>query len=166
MKRTLAKKNGKRGFTLVEVIVVLVILAILAAIAIPALTGYIDKANNRALISDARSVRVALQTLVSEEYGEGRTFVNITDGRNGSDLLGNALSPSPGVISNPPYSNTIANYLGNLVGNDYSSSNADGLITGIRVTGNKVTEVTLQKGDKKVIYGGTGNEGKYKIENA
>lgn len=40
----MAKKNSKRGFTLVELIVVLVILAILAALLIPALTGYIDKA--------------------------------------------------------------------------------------------------------------------------
>lgn len=40
----MAKKNSKRGFTLVELIVVLVILAILAALLIPALTRYIDKA--------------------------------------------------------------------------------------------------------------------------
>lgn len=38
----MAKKNTKRGFTLVELIVVLVILAILAALLIPALTGYIE----------------------------------------------------------------------------------------------------------------------------
>ena len=36
----MAKKNTKRGFTLVELIVVLVILAVLAALLIPALTGY------------------------------------------------------------------------------------------------------------------------------
>lgn len=35
----MAKKNSKRGFTLVELIVVLVILAILATLLIPALTG-------------------------------------------------------------------------------------------------------------------------------
>ena len=43
----MAKKNTKRGFTLVELIVVLVILAVLAALLIPALTGYIDKARKR-----------------------------------------------------------------------------------------------------------------------
>ena len=37
----MAKKNTKRGFTLVELIVVLVILAVLAALLIPALTGYL-----------------------------------------------------------------------------------------------------------------------------
>jgi type IV pilus assembly protein PilA len=67
------KRNRKKGFTLVEVIVVLVILAILAAIAIPALTGYIDKANEKAVISQTRSSVVAAQTIVSDGYGEGET---------------------------------------------------------------------------------------------
>jgi prepilin-type N-terminal cleavage/methylation domain-containing protein len=67
-------KSTRSGFTLVEVIVVLVILAILAAIAIPALTGYIDKARDKALISDARTIKVALQTILSEQYGEGNVI--------------------------------------------------------------------------------------------
>jgi type IV pilus assembly protein PilA len=68
------KKNRKKGFTLVEVIVVLVILAILAAIAIPALTGYIDKANEKAVISQTRTAVIAVQTLVSEGYGSNKNI--------------------------------------------------------------------------------------------
>ena len=60
---------NKKGFTLVEVIVVLVILAILIAIAVPALTGYIDKANAKATISEARRVQEAIQSVLSEAYG-------------------------------------------------------------------------------------------------
>ena len=44
------KMKNQKGFTLVELIVVLVILAILAALLVPALTGYIDKANNEKII--------------------------------------------------------------------------------------------------------------------
>jgi prepilin-type N-terminal cleavage/methylation domain-containing protein len=61
----------RAGFTLVEVIVVLVILAILAAIAIPALTGYIDKAHEKALISQARASAEAIQTWASEHFANG-----------------------------------------------------------------------------------------------
>ena len=64
----------KKGFTLVELIVVLVILAILAALLIPALTGYIDKANEEKLQATTRQVVVAAQTVVSEAYAESEKF--------------------------------------------------------------------------------------------
>lgn len=66
------KLKDRKGFTLVELIVVLVILAILAALLIPALTGYIDKANKEKVISEARMVLMAAQTEISEEYGNGK----------------------------------------------------------------------------------------------
>lgn len=63
--------KNKKGFTLVELIVVLVILAILAALLVPALTGYIDKAKEQSIIAETRSVVIAAQTIVSEDYGQG-----------------------------------------------------------------------------------------------
>lgn len=65
------KKNRKKGFTLVELIVVLVILAILAALLIPALTGYIDKAKEKQITAETRSCVMAAQTLGDEEYAKG-----------------------------------------------------------------------------------------------
>ncbi len=64
------KKNGNKGFTLVELIVVLVILAILAALLIPALTGYIDKARQKQIIAETRQAVMAAQTLVDEAYAK------------------------------------------------------------------------------------------------
>lgn len=64
------KLKDKKGFTLVELIVVLVILAILAALLIPALTGYIDKANKQKIVSETRMVVMAAQTELSEAYGK------------------------------------------------------------------------------------------------
>ena len=64
------KMKNQKGFTLVELIVVLVILAILAAMLVPALTGYIDKANKQKIVATTRQVVMAAQTEVSEAYGK------------------------------------------------------------------------------------------------
>lgn len=75
------RNKKKKGFTLVELIVVLVILAILAALLIPALTGYIDNANEKKVTAEARTALMACQTVVSDVYG--------TTGKapTGADLL-------------------------------------------------------------------------------
>ena len=65
------KMKNKKGFTLVELIVVLVILAILATLLIPAMTGYIDKAREQSMITEASMVLTAAQATVSEAYGTG-----------------------------------------------------------------------------------------------
>lgn len=70
----MAKKNTKRGFTLVELIVVLVILAILAALLIPALTGYIDKAKKSQVVAETRMLTQAVQTEMSTIYGLNNSF--------------------------------------------------------------------------------------------
>ena len=64
----MGRNNHKRGFTLVELIVVLVILAVLAALLVPSLTGYIDKARKKAVITEARDVWTASQAALSECY--------------------------------------------------------------------------------------------------
>ena len=68
------KLKDRKGFTLVELIVVLVILAILAALLIPALTGYIEKANKDKVVAECRQVVVAAQTVASESYGQNKTI--------------------------------------------------------------------------------------------
>lgn len=70
----MAKKNAKRGFTLVELIVVLVILAILAALLIPALTGYIDKARKSQVVAETRMLTQAVQTEMSTVYALNEEF--------------------------------------------------------------------------------------------
>ena len=75
------KMKNKKGFTLVELIVVLVILATLAALLVPALTGYIDKANKQKVIATTRQVVMAAQTTVSEAYGKNGG-AKLTEGNN------------------------------------------------------------------------------------
>lgn len=52
----LIRKDKKKGFTLVELIVVIAILATLALILVPAITGYVSKANKSKNEANARSV--------------------------------------------------------------------------------------------------------------
>ena len=65
-----ARKNKKKGFTLIEVIVVIVIIAILAAIAVPSLTRYIGSAEKRAVQATAHNIQVVLQAEKAERYDE------------------------------------------------------------------------------------------------
>ena len=74
MKKLWEKKNSKKGFTLVELIVVLVILAILAAIMVPSLIGWIDKAKEKQAVLEARNVYLATQTVVFERQAHGTTL--------------------------------------------------------------------------------------------
>lgn len=61
-------RKDRGGFTLVEMIVVLVIIAILASLMLGALNGYIDKAKEKEVIADCRSVVLAASTVGSEIY--------------------------------------------------------------------------------------------------
>ena len=78
----MAKKNTKRGFTLVELIVVLVILAILAALLIPALTGYIDKARKSEVVAETRMLTQAVQTEMSTLYGSNEYAEQVSKNKN------------------------------------------------------------------------------------
>lgn len=87
------KMKNKKGFTLVELIVVLVILAILAALLVPALTGYIDKANNEKLIATTRQVVMAAQTEVSEQYGKDPSKLKATIAADTNPTLDEITTP-------------------------------------------------------------------------
>lgn len=57
------KLNNKKGFTLIELIVVIAIIAILAAVLIPRFTGFTGDAREKAAMSDARNILVAVEAM-------------------------------------------------------------------------------------------------------
>jgi prepilin-type N-terminal cleavage/methylation domain-containing protein len=110
LRKQLAKKNSKKGFTLVELVVVILIIAILAAISIPALTGYIDKAREKQLLSDGHTIQTALQTIINEAYAN--TGVAYTT-PEGSNIVGSHRIPGM------PDESTFFTEIEKLTGKDY-----------------------------------------------
>ena len=92
----MAKKNSKRGFTLIELIVVLVILAILAALLIPALTGYINKARKSQVVAETRALTQAVQTEMSTLYGSNEYAEQISKNKSTFTVAAKDGNPATG----------------------------------------------------------------------
>ena len=58
-------KRGKKGFTLIEIMIVIAILGVLAVIALPQITSYRLKGYNAAAKADARNAFTAAQTFLT-----------------------------------------------------------------------------------------------------
>ena len=132
------KLKDKKGFTLVELIVVLVILAILAALLVPALTGYIDRANNEKIIAETRSCVMAAQTIASESYGASTPVKALTE----------ASTDYAGAETDVNYAAAIAKL-----------AEVKGSVTKVTVTNGKVTSLTYQDTNNKTCeYSSTDNK--------
>jgi type IV pilus assembly protein PilA len=152
LKRLALKARDKKGFTLIEVIVVLVILAILAAIAIPALTGYIDKANQRAAASQAAVVRTALQSIATEDYAGGGS--GATADLNGASTV-NVAFPGYDPVSSEGDAATFVDEISALTGIDLTAGDpdaADTVLTDITYTDRVLTKFIVTINGHTVTY--------------
>ena len=70
----LIKKNNKKGFTLIELVIVIAILAILALILVPAIGKYIGNANDAKNQASARGIYtnavLAMSTSIEDNYSD------------------------------------------------------------------------------------------------
>lgn len=102
--------NGKKGFTLVELMVVILIVGILAAVAIPLMQGRIDKAKWSEANAAAGTIRTAVrayaaetsiataQTLVASTLDVAATQAAL--GFDTADLTGTYFVPGDYAITN------------------------------------------------------------------
>lgn len=75
------KKNNKKGFTIVELVIVIAVIAILAAVLIPTFSNVVEKANQSAALQNC-----------SNEYKQAKVAIAI----NGSDLKNGTVFESNG----------------------------------------------------------------------
>lgn len=140
------KRKDKRGFTLVELIVVLIILAILAALLIPALTGYIKKAQEKQVIAETRQAVMAAQTLADEDYAAGITLdaTSVWDGTN------KEMSVTNSTVSNANIQD-LADVKGDVTGITFTTGNE---IATLQYTskGGKVCDYTANPGAGVDMY--------------
>jgi type IV pilus assembly protein PilA len=143
------QKGRKKGFTLVELIVVIVILGILLAISIPALTGYISKAQDEGVKSEGRTAEVAIQTLAS---GMGGKTLNVSTSEVTAADLEKASGKPVGSDTSTGEA-TEADWLeaiDNLASTNYSTSGAH--LSVVFGEGNKVVKLAFQpKADSKAV---------------
>ena len=67
------KKNNKKGFTLVELVIVVAVMAILVAVAIPAISTITDTAEEQVIASNCRTIESLMKLAEAEAEAEGTT---------------------------------------------------------------------------------------------
>lgn len=73
------KRNNKKGFTIVELVVVIAVIAILSAVLIPTFSGVTKDAKEKAALADARAI--ASQYMVDHpDFEEASIIVKLSDG--------------------------------------------------------------------------------------
>ena len=68
------KKNNKKGFTIVELVIVIAVIAILTAVLIPTFTSATQKAKESAALQEARNEYSLYASALLEDETEDNTF--------------------------------------------------------------------------------------------
>lgn len=137
--------KNQKGFTLVEIIVVLVILAILAAATIPTMLGFVDDAEGKAEVANARACYVAAQAIATETFATSTAADSDAKDAACEAAINFAADGTPA---------TVKTKIGNLTGITFVSNStltAD-------VQGGKVSSIIYYNGSKTVTItaGGSG----------
>lgn len=97
------KRNNKKGFTIVELVIVIAVIAILAGVLIPTFAGVINKANESKALQEAKNAYtndLALLDGVVEKDAKGTHYVKTTDTQVVSEKTYYTLSGGTYTVAN------------------------------------------------------------------
>ncbi len=122
--------KGKRGFTLIELIIVIVIVGILAMVAIPKYFANIQKAKRAEAVSSMRSIREGLMGYysVNNAFPAAGTFP-FTVVVDGETVLTMDQLVSPNFTYTYTATNVTATKIAGMSTKDYTMSIASGAVT-------------------------------------
>jgi type IV pilus assembly protein PilA len=114
------RKEGQKGFTLIELMIVIAIIGILAAIAIPQFTKYKSRGYIASTISDAKNVYTAVLAYVGDHPGSPIPAETINGGTAPTIFIGATVTPGNKVIVTATTGVVTATHTDtNQVGGDY-----------------------------------------------
>ena len=96
--------SGKRGFTLIELMIVVAILGILASIAVPLYSGYIRGAKRQEAKSNLQTIRL----LQEQFYADNKLYVEGDYGTGSQTLKANLPGFQPDAPDQLKYDYTVA----------------------------------------------------------
>ncbi|BDF57942.1 hypothetical protein CE91St36_07590 [Christensenellaceae bacterium] len=130
LKKESAKKNGKKAFTLIELIVVIAIIGVLVAILVPTMMGFVDDAKDATRLANARTVYSSATA----------AYASAVSKANGQAIAAGTLDTA----------------VGDLLGDAFASATYDVNWAGTADAVTGVTSVTFSSDGKTVTYpGGT-----------
>ncbi len=99
MLKMFTRKEGQKGFTLIELMIVVAIIGILAAIAIPQFSAYRNRGFKATMQADAKNVHTAVQAYLVDNPAKTAADINASPDANAcTTAQGNNCAVTAGAV--------------------------------------------------------------------